>query len=709
MAKDPNITPISAWPAGKVPGGIAVAPDGTMWVVDRTNNKETSGNVLIFDKDGKLLFTHALPELPNAAASIGIKPRPAYITLQLDSGNKVLYAWVGDAAGGIVYRLEPGKTDAKDVKVVDLSVHAYARGIAWDAKGQQVWVADSGKSRLVAINPAKAEIDTALTKPMPVAGVAPQMLAVTHSGDVWFTAYGNGIGMVFAYRAATKDFVWGNIGLTDSGPYGIVIDEKKQRVWITATQDSGLWRMDMQGVAGLSAGASLAPVRITSFPIGSEPYEITIDNAGYLWVADSQKVYELNPDGAITHTYDAEAKEIFGLAHAGAKDLIWVSDGGDASTPAALLQLKPVDQLIDPLHPEKTSQVWTITARPNEDAVAAGDPFPPITITTATNSGTGSVFTPKSADISLSVPPYIGAYFDKPGNNTQPLRTKPDGTEIVVLHTAADAPANDFTIVAMMRGFTNPVVIYHGRIGIPASSIKIDPAFDVAEYAQVNRLFAATLKLTVTPPTAWVRLRTNSRFGAVFSDGQADTVLRAHPKTGELEIALKAGTKAEELLVTAESAVSKVGVPPTKSGFKPRTVTEEPAALVISNPKLEVRKNDASAEFSASVHDASKGGVPGIWVQLLLIPPNSGTAKDAPQFYEKSGTLPDITDKPMKKQFLLIQTDRNGTVKFGPNEKYYFRCSEDITNMSMEVQVFDLSLRAHPDLIFRETVSIQRQ
>ncbi|MCW8127602.1 hypothetical protein [Microbulbifer halophilus] len=181
---DDNLTAISL-AAGTDAGGIAIAPDGTVWVTDKRELPAgTAGQIFSIPPDGGKYQAHPLPKVPDGRG----KPQPAYVALQT-SGHSVEAVWVSDVGAGVVYWLKPGSGGHDEVGLVDIGKGSRPRGLAWDQGRRRLWVADEAGHQLLAIDPVHGQPDPALTRSRPGSAIA--LVAVSPQG-VWFTEFAPG-------------------------------------------------------------------------------------------------------------------------------------------------------------------------------------------------------------------------------------------------------------------------------------------------------------------------------------------------------------------------------------------------------------------------------------------------------------------------------------------------------------------------------------
>ncbi|UUP16537.1 hypothetical protein [Nitratireductor thuwali] len=335
---DDNLKAISL-AAGTDAGGIAIAPDGVVWVTDKRDAPPgRAGQVFSILPDGSRWDAHPLPEVPDGRAG----PQPAYVALQT-SGNAVEAVWVSDNGAGVVYRLKPGTRDPKEVVVVDIGKDSRPRGLAWDQARHRVWVADEAGHRLLAIDPASNKPDPALTTSRPGSAIA--LVAVSAQG-VWFTEFAPGkVSVLDADKKALTEF---DVGLvTDDGtekairyPYGLAV--RGNSVWFTTNGIEGspgeLWAIDDTG------NLETAKLRkVASFGADLSPRDIAVDSAGYFWISlfYGHKVVQITNAGTVVKEYDLDASALPGaIAYGSSQDEIWVSD--ETAANRRVVRLTPI-------------------------------------------------------------------------------------------------------------------------------------------------------------------------------------------------------------------------------------------------------------------------------------------------------------------------------------------------------------------------------
>ena len=126
-------------PAGDTPEGIAVSPDGeTLWVADRDN-------ALLYAFD-----TRSFERL----AEISVGQFPIRVAISPD-GERVV---TSNYAGGSLTLVDADSRSVERTIIVSGSVGAAQVTILFSADGETLYVAETGRNRIAAVNVASGEV-----------------------------------------------------------------------------------------------------------------------------------------------------------------------------------------------------------------------------------------------------------------------------------------------------------------------------------------------------------------------------------------------------------------------------------------------------------------------------------------------------------------------------------------------------------------------
>jgi streptogramin lyase len=262
------------------PQGIAVAPDGDVWVADAGNNR--------------------VQELSPTGAFIEA------VGWGVSDGGQRFETCTGNCRPGIAGS--------------DNGQFSNPRGIAVDAAGD-VWVADSGNNRVQELSPSGQYLQQFGEEGIePGQLEEPTGIAVDASGNVWVSS-----SRYYRVEEFTSSGRYERKLGTFEIPLGIAVDSHGD-VWVADERADSVQELSSSGQLLGSFGSSA---------VFNAPTSVAIDADGNVWVADrfSGRVHELAPSGQpIEATGDAfgdqgQFGEVWGLATSGS--LIYVVDTGN--------------------------------------------------------------------------------------------------------------------------------------------------------------------------------------------------------------------------------------------------------------------------------------------------------------------------------------------------------------------------------------------
>ncbi|MCE1253646.1 MAG: TIGR03663 family protein [Anaerolineae bacterium] len=269
----------------QAPRGIAVAPDGTIYVADSRNNR-----IQRLNEKGEVLATWgAMADISKGEAPGGTFNEPWGITVGPDGSVFVTDTWN--------HRIEKFTADGQFIKMWGIFGQGETpdafwgpRGIAVDAQGH-VYVADTGNKRIVEF---------------------------TSDGD-FVTQFGS-------FGVETGQF---------DEPVGVAVDAQG-RVYVTDT-----WNQRVQVFDRGPDGVNFEPVSQWSVngwfgeSLDNKPF-ITVDSSGNVFISDPEgyRILEFNSEGVFQRAWGDYSPDIdgFGLTSGVAVDTngrVWVSDAGN--------------------------------------------------------------------------------------------------------------------------------------------------------------------------------------------------------------------------------------------------------------------------------------------------------------------------------------------------------------------------------------------
>jgi virginiamycin B lyase len=225
-------------PVGALPYGVAVAPNGDIWIT-----KGGSPLVERRNASGALLQTVNLP-VNGPVRDIAV------------DANGV--AWVGSANLSVVARIQGNALSLLQVPSPSVD------GVVVGTDGQ-VRLSFVSSPRLGVMN-AGGGLTAQIPLPVP-----PADLTRGAGSDIWFLAAGG-----FAVGRVTTG---GSVVITNvpaGGPEGTLVMRSDGRIWFSQPDLGRLGRVDAMGV-----------FTVVPLPAGTRPLGLAVDGAGHLWVADA--------------------------------------------------------------------------------------------------------------------------------------------------------------------------------------------------------------------------------------------------------------------------------------------------------------------------------------------------------------------------------------------------------------------------------------
>jgi sugar lactone lactonase YvrE len=708
MAAHENISTASKIPANMLGMGVAVAPDGTVWATD---SQTAAPAVHTFTDAGEYDKTYKLPA--------GANPQSIALEVNPTQPKVVVAAWVADANTKL-YRVQPSTTSPTTPGVaVDLTTSNITPdklgGIAWDAINKRIWVVDTNRRRILAVNTESKSVDTQLTISNPFFDHLPQKIAVSKAGDVWFTVSSANRGGIGVRRATDGMIICGYVGGTDVRPDAIAVDDDSQTVWFVTQAENSLWRASSviksfsapTAESDLSTGASGKTLLSTQvhnfFPVPISPFNIAVDIHGSVWIAADRAVYEMNQNGKPVQRYETAAKkrDVSSIAYSAVRDEMWIAS---KAGPQELWKLVPVDQ-VPPEEIITFSEKWKVYATPHKAAKVAGIP---IDFELFVQKNINNVWTQIADHITLEVPIGSGAYFGSDVNqNSLSIITSADAGTKVTLNTLPTTPAGTINVNVTRRRAGNRIV-FSANIAIAAKSVIFKD--DIEEIVRLNQVFPTPVSVTISPPNASAKITIPSAMKSTFLDGTKETIVTGDPQSGDsILYVVRASDKGETFQLLADTAVGTPIANAKKS--EKRIVTLEPTGMVVDPEDAADWALDSVMDKVISAKITANNGadpVQGAWVQFLIVPPDPKF--DAAVFMTKkdAAAAPSpVKDGDTPSSYILIQTNDKGVAAIGgKTAKTYFYSSKEVSHLSIVVQVFDLSIRNNPKLVKRENIEV---
>jgi predicted membrane-bound mannosyltransferase/DNA-binding beta-propeller fold protein YncE len=266
------------------PRGVAVAPDGTLYVADSSNNR-----IEHFDAQGNLLKAWGtFADVQQGAAPGGTFNEPWSVAVGPDGSVYVADTWnhrvqkfTADGAFVAMWGAKPGTETADEVAFYG------PRSVVVDAQGR-LFVADTGNKRIVILSPDGKLLGQFGT---PGAGDGqldePAGIALDESGRVYVADTWNHRVQIFApspdgtYTAVESFDVNGWFGTSpDTKPY-IAVDSI-HHIYVTDPGTCRIIEFNERGVVLSLWGACGDDPQSLSTPTG-----LAVDLNGGLWIADS--------------------------------------------------------------------------------------------------------------------------------------------------------------------------------------------------------------------------------------------------------------------------------------------------------------------------------------------------------------------------------------------------------------------------------------
>lgn len=257
----------------KSPGGVAIDPQGNLWVIDKVNNR-----IQKFDPSGKFIS-----KLGSAGSGDGQFNRPTAIAiaangdlLVTDSGNGRVQRF--SSAGAFISKFGSKGTGSGQF------AGSGPEGIAIDAAGN-IWVSDTYGGRIQKFSSAGVFLQSVGTK-----GSAPGQLGeptgidVDPSSNLWVADWQNHRVSIFN---AAGEFVssFGSLGVGDGqfkNPDAIEIDNLGN-VWVGDQSNHRIQQFDLSRQFKAKFGSAGSGAGQFSF---SYPMDLAADSKGNLWVTD---------------------------------------------------------------------------------------------------------------------------------------------------------------------------------------------------------------------------------------------------------------------------------------------------------------------------------------------------------------------------------------------------------------------------------------
>ena len=257
----------------RAPGGIAVDPQGNLWVVDKTNNR-----IQKFDPTGKFLA-----KFGSTGSGDGQFNRPTAIAVAANGDLLVT-----DAGNSRVQRFSStgifiAKFGSKGTGNGQFGAPG-PEGIAIDAAGN-IWVADTYGGRIQKFSSAGAFLQSVGSKgSAPGQFGEPTGIDIDPSGNVWVADWQNHRVSIFN---AAGIFVssFGSMGTGDGqfkNPGAIEVDNLGS-VWVGDLSNQRVQQFDLSGQFKAKFGSAGSGAGQFSF---SNPMDIAADSKGNLWVSD---------------------------------------------------------------------------------------------------------------------------------------------------------------------------------------------------------------------------------------------------------------------------------------------------------------------------------------------------------------------------------------------------------------------------------------
>lgn len=194
-------------------------------------------------------------------------------------------AWIGSYQDMEVILLD-GETGAQRERIL-LDPPSSVYGLAVDPDGF-LWVAArEGGAAVLRVDPARGEVDLALTS-AEIGDMLPYGIAADGAGGIWFGSYSTSI-----FRVDAKTGAFGPKHLTGGQTRGVAVDD-----------DGAVWTADSLHDLAIRVDAETGEI-LTEVQVGSGPVGVSVDPEGNIWTANifGDSLTRLTPEGDIIGDY----------------------------------------------------------------------------------------------------------------------------------------------------------------------------------------------------------------------------------------------------------------------------------------------------------------------------------------------------------------------------------------------------------------------
>ena len=258
----------------QAPGGVALGIDGTIWVVDKTNNR-----IQHFDSAGNFLG-----KFGSAGSGDGLFNRPTAIAVDRDGDLLVT-----DASNNRVQKFSREGQFLSKFGTAGTGNGQFSspEGIVADLEGN-IWVTDSGNGRIqkfdeegkfLAIIGSKGSGTGQLGKPIGI--------DIDPDGNLWVGDLQNNRVSVFQPNG-TFVTQFGSLGSGNgqfNRPSAVEVDSRGN-VWVGDLSNQRVQRFDLQGNYVGQFGSKGSGEGQFSFPTANTPMGIASDQSGAIWITD---------------------------------------------------------------------------------------------------------------------------------------------------------------------------------------------------------------------------------------------------------------------------------------------------------------------------------------------------------------------------------------------------------------------------------------
>jgi len=231
--EDGSCVPVGA--AGGAPNGAKLAPDGSMLIADRL------GGIMRADL--------ATGERTSVHPSYGVVNFRGLNDLVFDSEGGYYFTepYGSDAlnAVGKVYYVAPGEGSKPQVFLENM---AYPNGIAVSANGQQIYVSEFARNRVISAPSVhtKNPFDSPVVFARFEGGIGPDGLAVDAAGNVYVAHFNAGQVVV----VDAQGFHYGTLPLpAGAGPFTTNVAIRNGHMYVTEAAKNELWKMAVNAEA----------------------------------------------------------------------------------------------------------------------------------------------------------------------------------------------------------------------------------------------------------------------------------------------------------------------------------------------------------------------------------------------------------------------------------------------------------------------------